>query len=213
MAGLPELDPAIHATMGTSRPLKYQAWSSMAARLDTANDLPLPEGVALWLLETHGDQRGDFTELFRNHWHDTPLPQQWSLLRSEPNTLRGVHLHLQHWDYLCVTAGQLTVGLHDLRAAEPRSVLLQLDADRLQVLTIPPGVAHGFYSRQATACLVGASRYYDPADHRRCRWDCPDLALDWPCTAPELSDQDARAGGCAALRAEVQAILANRAAP
>ena len=174
-------------------------------RLETANDVPLPEGVELRPLTPYADARGDLTELFRNQWYHTPLPQQWNLLRSAANTLRGMHVHLKHWDYTCAIAGTVTVGLHDLRTTERRSALLQLNADRPQILTIPPGVAHGLYSHQPTTCLVASSCPYDPTDHRRCRWDCPELALDWPCTAPELSGQDARAGGYEALKAELRA--------
>jgi dTDP-4-dehydrorhamnose 3,5-epimerase len=191
-----------------NRPLRIKNVNAMAARLDTADDLPLPAGVALCSLKSHRDQRGDLTELFRNQWHHTPLPVQWNLLRSKPNALRGMHVHLKHWDYTCVIAGALAVGLHDLRTTERRSTLMPLRADQLQVLVIPPGVAHGFYSHEATAMLVGSSNYYEPSDHRRCRWDCPELALDWPCTAPELSEQDARASGYAALKAELQAAAA-----
>jgi dTDP-4-dehydrorhamnose 3,5-epimerase len=180
-------------------------------RLDPASEVPLPAGVTLRPLETHPDSRGDFTELFRNQWLETAHPQQWNLVRSSPNSLRGIHVHAKHWDYVCIISGQLMIGLHDLRGPDPHAAMLRLNADRLQILTIPPGVAHGFYSPQAAAFLVGASGYYDPLDHRRCRWDCPELALDWPCTAPELSEQDARAGGYAQLRSEIQVALAKRA--
>ena len=164
----------------------------------------LPTGATLTPLATHSDERGDLTEIFRDEWHKSPAPVQWIVSRSEANVLRGVHVHRVHWDYFCVVAGDIFVGLHDLRPAEPaarRSAVVRLNGERLQMLTIPPGVAHGFYSSGDAMYVIGTSAYYDPSDHRACRWDSPELALHWPCTAPRLSASDREAGGYAELRA------------
>ncbi len=158
----------------------------------------LPIGVDLKSLQTHADARGNFTEIFREEWRDTPAPVQWNLSANRPNVLRGVHVHARHWDYLCVVAGELTIGLHDMRPGGPtrgQGAMLRLTSDRLTMVAIPPGVAHGFYSPGHSTYVIGASRYYDPADHRRCRWDCPELKFDWPCTAPDLSTADRAAPG------------------
>ena len=171
----------------------------------------VPAGVARRVLATHPDHRGDFAELFRNEWQTSPSPVQWSISRNLPNVLRGVHVHTKHWDYLCVTDGEMTVGLHDLRAdaaAVARSAIVQLSGERLEMLIIPPGVAHGFYSLNRSTYVIGASGYYDPTDHRRCRWDCAELDLDWPCRAPELSAADRQAPGYAALKSAFLAAMA-----
>lgn len=196
----------------------FQGWAMGSAAGAAAsgpsrndNSAVLPTGVARRVLTTHPDGRGDFTELFRNEWQESPPPLQWNLSRNRPNVLRGVHVHAKHWDYLCVIDGEMFVGLHDLRpdtAVECRSALLHLSGGHLEVLAIPPGVAHGFYSPGHSTHVIGASGYYDPADHRRCRWDCPELALDWPCRAPELSLADRQAPGYPALRSDFQAALA-----
>jgi dTDP-4-dehydrorhamnose 3,5-epimerase len=169
----------------------------------------LPAGVRLIALTTHSDRRGDLTEIFRNEWCDSPLPVQWLVSRTGPNILRGVHVHMRNWDYVCVIAGEVTVGLHDLRTK--RSAILHLSAERLQVLVIPPGVAHGFYSPAPSTLLLGASTYYDPSDHPACRWDSPELGLDWPCSAPELSANDRDASSysdfMAALRIDAECAL------
>lgn len=160
-------------------------------------------------LTTHPDGRGDLTEIFRNEWHRSPAPVQWIVSRTGANVLRGMHVHARSWDYLCVIEGNVVAGLHDLRprAAAARSAMLRLSGARLQVLVIPIGVAHGFYSPGNSTLMVGASTYYDPADHRACRWDAPELDLDWPCTAPELSAKDRDAGSYAELRAAFLAAL------
>lgn len=187
---------------------------SLQAQTRTDASVVLPAGVRLMRLKTHPDKRGELTEIFRNQWHDSPLPVQWAACRTGANVLRGMHAHAHHWDYLCAVAGQVFVGLHDLRPEEPaarRSAMLRLDSRHLQMLVIPPGVAHGFYSPADAMILVGSSGYYDPSDHHRCRWNSPELALQWPCSAPELSALDRDAGSYARLRAALLAAKAPHA--
>jgi dTDP-4-dehydrorhamnose 3,5-epimerase len=179
--------------------------------MKTEQDTILPIGVTLTSLTTHPDERGELTEIFRNEWHHSPLPLQWIVSRSAANTLRGVHVHAHHWDYFCVVAGEIVVGLHDLRPAAPtvgRSAMLRLNGAQLQMLVIPAGVAHGFYSPGDSMHVIGTSRYYDPTDHQGCRWNSPELALDWPCTTPALSAQDRAAGSYDDFRASFLAISA-----
>ncbi|MGH6894263.1 MAG: dTDP-4-dehydrorhamnose 3,5-epimerase family protein [Dongiaceae bacterium] len=108
-------------------------------------------------------------------------------------------------------SGEIVIGLHDLRPGMPgagRSTTLRLNSGQLQMLIIPTGVAHGFYSRGVSTYVIGTSGYYDPTDHRRCRWDCPELNLDWPCTTPELSPPDRDAPGYAELKGTFVAAMA-----
>jgi dTDP-4-dehydrorhamnose 3,5-epimerase len=53
----------------------------------------LPAGVELRLLEPHADERGVFTELFRDSWDIGVTPAQWNVVRSQQNVLRGIHAH------------------------------------------------------------------------------------------------------------------------
>jgi dTDP-4-dehydrorhamnose 3,5-epimerase len=171
----------------------------------------LPDGVVRKALRTFPDDRGDFTEFFRNEWQTSPVPVQWNISRSRANVLRGVHVHTRHWDYLCVTNGEIFVGLHDLRATSSmatRTAMLRLHGSELEVLAIPPGVAHGFYSVDHSTYVIGASSYYDPTDHRRCRWDCPELGLDWPCDGPDLSPADQKAPSYGELADGFRAAMA-----
>lgn len=178
--------------------------------MKAGRSIDLPAGVKLTSLKTHSDSRGDLTEIFRNEWQDSPEPVQWLVSRTEANALRGVHAHVRHWDYYCVVAGELIIGLHDLRptASTPRSLMLRLSAEQLQLAAVPTGVAHGLYSPGRSIFMVGTSEYYDPADDLGCRWDSPELAMDWPCAAPVLSIRDRDAGGYAEFRAAFLADLA-----
>jgi dTDP-4-dehydrorhamnose 3,5-epimerase len=172
--------------------------------------ISLPIGVRLMPLTTHSDSRGDLTEIIRNEWHETPLPVQWLVIRSGSNTMRGVHIHTGKWAYACVIAGDMIVGLHDLRSMQSAasSALLRLSGARLQALVIPPGIAHGFYSPGDSALVLGASTYSNGSDDRACRWDSPELGLDWPCAAPELSARDCDAGSYAALKTALHTAAA-----
>ena len=75
----------------------------------------LPAGVEARRLQPHADDRGVFTELFRESWGVGVAPAQWNVVRSGQNVLRGVHVHWRHADYLTVVSGRATIGLHDLR--------------------------------------------------------------------------------------------------
>lgn len=161
--------------------------------------IALPDGVILMPLKTHPDNRGELTEIFRNEWHRSPLPAQWTIHRAKANALHGVHVDRRSWKYVCVIAGEVIVGLHDVRPHPDaaRSVMFHLARTRLQMLVIPNGVARGFYSPQESTLLLGTSEHSDSSGHFACRWDSPELSLNWPCTAPELSPEDRAAGSYA----------------
>jgi len=57
---------------------------------------------------------------------------------------------------------------------------------------VPPGVAHGLYSSEATTLLYAVSRYWDPEDELGVAFDDPELGVDWPCRRDEviLSERD-----------------------
>ena len=156
----------------------------------------LPRDVAILPLVKHRDARGWLSEVFRRDRIDHD-PCQWNVTASEPNVLRGMHVHVRHRDYLVVLQGRLSVGLFDIRPQSPtyhRPAMVTLAGDRLAALRVPVGVMHGFYSHEPTIYLYGVDAYYVAADELGCHWADPRLSLAWPCTAPALSERDARAG-------------------
>jgi len=170
----------------------------------------LPAGVSLHGLEPHADERGTFTEVFRDSWSTGVTPVQWNVVRSEPNVLRGVHAHHRHADYLTLVAGHATIGVCDLRDDSPtygRSALVELSSAEPSSLVIPPGVAHGFYFHEPSLHVYAVSHEWDTDDELGCRWDDPALGLEWPCRAPRLSERDAALGSLASLRTSVNAAL------
>ena len=171
----------------------------------------LPDGVELHPLKANADSRGVFTELFRDSWGLGVAPVQWNAVRSGSNVLRGVHAHWRHADYLTVVGGRAAIGLHDLREGSPTEgvgAVVELDAEAPAGLSIPPGVAHGFYFHEPSLHVYAVSHEWDPEDELGCRWDDPELDLAWPCSAPLLSDRDRGLGPLSALRGSWRAALA-----
>jgi len=173
-------------------------------------------GVRVRKLAPHRDDRGCFTELMRASWHDSPSPVQWNAVSSEENVLRGVHVHVKHWDYFFLVTGEMAFGMHDLRPGSPtyrRSVLLTLKGDEPRGLCVPPGVAHGFCYTRPSLHVYSVSEYFDLADELGCRWDSPELGLAWPCTSPKLSGRDRDAMSYAELAADYARRVSQRTAP
>lgn len=167
----------------------------------------LPAGVVMRTLTTHTDERGTFTEVFREEWDLGLHPAQWNIVQSDANVLRGVHVHRSHRDVLTVVRGEMLLALRDIRpdsSLEAGGLLLRLSAADPHVISIPVGVAHGFYFAEPSTHLYAVDRYFDPADELGCQWNAPELGLKWPCTTPRLSRRDATAGDFAGMLGELR---------
>ena len=154
----------------------------------------LPQGVSLRPLQAHQDERGSLTELIRASWDTAIDAVQWNYVESEGSVLRGVHLHLKHSDYLILLSGHATIGLRDLRRDSSTSGLtaqVELFGSDRRALTIPPGVAHGFYFHEPCTHIYGVSEFWDPQDELGCHWADPELEISWPNRAPVISARDA----------------------
>lgn len=162
----------------------------------------LPDGVQLHPLQSHRDERGSMTEVFREEWSGGVEPVQWNFLRSEAGVLRGVHVHAIHDDVAIVLEGRLTLGLRDARESSPTNgmaVALDLSSAAHAAVVVPHGVLHGFLFREPTTLLVGVTSYYDPADDFGCLWSDPELDIPWPTVPTVLSDRDRAAPQFSAL--------------
>jgi dTDP-4-dehydrorhamnose 3,5-epimerase len=157
----------------------------------------LPQGVLCRSLAVFKDGRGDLTEVYREEWSICGAPKQWNVVRSLPGTLRGVHVHNFHADYLFVADGHMVLGIHDIRADSPTrgwGMLVDLKGDAFKTIYLPPGVAHGFYFPVPTTYFYALSHHWTPDDELGCSWNAPELGLHWPAEAPVLSQRDQNAG-------------------
>jgi dTDP-4-dehydrorhamnose 3,5-epimerase len=167
------------------------ARNSAVARWSTST---LPVGVELIRLDVHADARGNLFELFRQGASSIPRLAQWNAARCAATSLRGVHAHFAHADYLVVVEGEFVFGLCDLRADQPTHglrAMFTMTGQAPQALIIPPGVAHGFYTLKAGIQFYGMTHYWTIDDDLCCRWDDPALALPFPAKGPIISERDA----------------------
>ncbi len=157
-------------------------------------DTTLPAGVVVRPLESHVDDRGTFTELYRQEWATGVSPIQWNAVRSDPGVLRGVHVHLRHDDYL-------TRPIRPCRdwPARPAPRIAHRGRERPRrargedraALVIPHGVAHGFYFSEPSLHVYAVTEYWDPSDELGCHWADPELEIPWPVTSARVSERDA----------------------
>ena len=157
---------------------------------------PTIEGVYIAELQSHGDERGRFTEVYRKEW----FPQrswdalQWSRSESQQGVLRGLHYHHRQVDYWHCGMGALRVGLLDLRCSSltrGQGLVIELDQELLRGVFIPAGVAHGFYAVTDAMLFYLVDSYYDGTDEWGVAWDDPDVGLDWGIEeGPILSPRD-----------------------
>lgn len=176
----------------------------------------LAEGMERRPLIAHRDDRGSFTEILRESWELGPNAVQWNLVRSAPRTVRGVHVHLIHLDYWTLVHGRATVGFRDLRTHSPTRGLsgeMHLTGDVPEILVIPAGVAHGFQFHNVAIHLYAVTHYWDMADEFGCKWDDPELGIEWPGKEALLSNRDRDAAPLGELLRELEPHQARLYAP
>ncbi|MEJ2747955.1 MAG: dTDP-4-dehydrorhamnose 3,5-epimerase [Anaerolineae bacterium] len=158
----------------------------------------LISGVFLAHLRSFSDERGRFLETFRKEWFPQRSWDKFQTNRSDSKAgvLRGLHYHFHQVDYWYVQAGQIRVGLVDLRPSSPTYLAAQtidLGQDNEIGVFIPVGVAHGFVALTDAIHTYIVDNYYDGGkDEFGVAWNDPDLGLDWGLTAePTISGRDA----------------------
>ena len=163
-------------------------------------DLP---GCVVIEPHVHGDARGYFYESFnaqryRNAGLDLAFVQS-NVSRSARGVLRGLHYQFPNpqGKLVNVLEGEVYDVAVDIRAGSPtfgRWAAAILSADNKRHFWIPEGFAHGFVvlSEFATFCYQ-CTTLYDHAADAGIRWNDAEIAIDWPVSAPLLSDKDQRA--------------------
>jgi len=164
------------------------------------------EGVELKSLQVNADHRGDFTEVFQEHWKNMERPCQWSIVNSSENVLRGCHLHKRHDEYFCLLQGEVSLGLRDERPWSPTYghwQLYRLFGHDMTALIFPAGLLHGWYFHSQSLHLQSVSESYTTYggdDNWGVHWSDPDLEIPWPFENPALSEHAAEFASLASLR-------------
>jgi dTDP-4-dehydrorhamnose 3,5-epimerase len=165
------------------------------------------EGITLVEGPVRADPRGAFMETWRaDYFESAGLPSSWVQdnlsVSVQPYTIRGLHWQTPPFaqaKLVRVLVGEIVDVVVDLRPSSQtfgRSISVPLSATKNQSLLVPAGFAHGFCTlvpNTMVAYKTGAR--YAPECERGLRWDCPDVAIDWPLNGnePILSEKDASA--------------------
>jgi dTDP-4-dehydrorhamnose 3,5-epimerase len=165
-----------------------------------ASDLP-----GCLVIEPHvfADERGFFYESFN---HDKlaahglqPAFVQGNVSSSVRGVLRGLHYQWPkpQGKLVSVLEGEVWDVAIDIRRGSPtygRWTAVVLSAENKRHFWVPEGFAHGFVTLSERAVFTYlCTATYDRNADAGIRWDDPALAIDWPVSAPLLSDKDATA--------------------
>ena len=153
--------------------------------------------------QVFGDARGFFYESYNEaKYREMGIDRRFvqsNVSRSARGVLRGLHYQWPNpqGKLVSVIEGEVYDVAVDIRHGSPtfgRWAGVMLTADNHRHFWIPEGFAHGFcvvsefatFSYQCTAL-------YDREGDAGIRWNDAEVGIDWPVSAPLLSDKDTRA--------------------
>ncbi len=151
------------------------------------------EGITRIPLRRHADERGWFTELYRESALPRPA-RQTNLSFSRRGVIRGLHYHERGQDDLFVCLqGTARVVVLDRESGE--TFTADIGDDNPAAVYVPGHCGHGFEALTDVLCLYHVSEEYDPAepDEHEIPWDDPRVAHLWSTRSPILSQRDAAA--------------------
>ncbi|MCL4164893.1 UNVERIFIED_CONTAM: hypothetical protein GTU68_046408 [Idotea baltica] len=150
----------------------------------------------------HGDKRGFFTETFSaQRYKEAGIPLDFvqdNHSRSQRGVLRGLHAQKQRPQgklVRCSYGEVYDVAVDIDRNSETfgKYIGVTLSDTNCRQLYVPPGYLHGFLVISPVADFeYKCTDYYYPEDEIGVVWDDPDIAIDWPIKAPQISDKDAK---------------------
>ena len=145
------------------------------------------------------DSRGFLTEVWRKEvgaqaTDGFSIVQENHSFSESRGTVRGLHFQIPPRDQakliLVVTGAIFDVAV-DIRGSSPhfgKHVTATLTAEEGTQLFVPSGFAHGFCTlTDNTHIIYRLSAPYSPDHDAGVHWQDPDLAIDWPDVADELS--------------------------
>jgi dTDP-4-dehydrorhamnose 3,5-epimerase len=153
--------------------------------------------------QVFGDSRGFFYESYNEaKYREAGIDRRFvqsNVSRSARGVLRGLHYQSPHAQgkLVSVLEGEVFDVAVDIRRGSPtfgKWAGVMLTAENHRHFWIPEGFAHGFcvVSEHATFSYQCTDLYNAQADGN-VRWDDPAIGIDWPVSAPLLSDKDQKA--------------------
>lgn len=161
-------------------------------------------GVWIFQPETHTDNRGTFTETYREGVLQNTLKHPIRFVQdnesiSKKGVIRGLHYQLPpkaQSKLVRVVHGVIWDVIVDLRKDSPtfgKTFSIELSADNKKQLFIPQGFAHGYITLSEHAIfLYKVDNYYSKAHEASIAFDTPELEILWPLSPKEwiLSSKD-----------------------
>ncbi|MEM2130527.1 MAG: dTDP-4-dehydrorhamnose 3,5-epimerase family protein [Candidatus Bathyarchaeia archaeon] len=138
-------------------------------------------GIVIKQLKRIPDERGFFTEIFRDDWQDLIQNEeikQANLSISYPGIIRAWHKHERgQIDYFIVIKGALKICAYDETTQELAEIIST--GENLQVVKIPGHYWHGFkvVSNESAMLVYLVNRLYDynNPDELRKAWNDPSI--------------------------------------
>ena len=148
------------------------------------------EGVEVYPLRMHEDERGWFMELMRSSNLPKPVKQS-NLVFSREGVIRGLHYHERGQSdlFACLT-GMVRIVVLDRETGETFTVDI---GDDNPVTVFVPGIhAHGYEALTDSLFLYHVTEEYDPADpdEHEIAWDDLRVKHLWSTQSPILSSRD-----------------------
>ena len=164
------------------------------------HDLKIP-GVKLIDLKVFGDERGKFYESYKkSDFLKNSIPydfKQDNISYSTKNVLRGLHFQKAPYEQgklLHVIKGRIFDVAVDVRKNSPTFgewTGVNLSDEKMQMLFIPPGFAHGFCVLSDEVIFqYKVTKEYNRECEAGIIWNDPKLNIEWPIDNPLLSDKD-----------------------
>lgn len=138
-------------------------------------------GIIIKPLKRFPDERGSFTEIFREDWKDLIEKDQIvqaNLSATYPGLIRAWHRHERgQIDYFLVVKGALKICAYDDKTQELTEILST--SEDLQIVKIPGHYWHGIkaVSNEPTLHVYFVNRLYDykNPDETRRSWNDPSI--------------------------------------
>ncbi len=147
----------------------------------------------------HGDERGYFTETFRQDKLDDFLGYKINFIqdnesKSSKGVLRGLHYQLApaaQTKLVRVIQGSVLDVAVDIRKGSPtfgKHVAVELSSENKKQLLVPRGFAHAFVVLEDdTVFAYKVDNYYSPECDRGIAFDDESIDIQWPIELEELN--------------------------
>ena len=168
-------------------------------------DTPI-EGLKVIELKVFADDRGFFTERFKDSTGINENFLQDNHSRSYPNVVRGLHYQRnpdQAKLVSCITGKIYDVAVDIRKDSKTFGQHFGIELDETRMLYIPAGFAHGFcvVGDQNADVMYKVDGYWNGAGEGCIKFDDAELGIVWPVKNPIVSAKDQQGMSFAAYKA------------